>query len=111
MRLSDLDGIRDSLNISAFGRVRIIIGKGDNDDIVLNMECTSCDDLLVRDGGLWVCSLCGQEITDRELSDFLRVCYEWLGSVLGSASEDVKHEEVKIGLEDVKRWVRSLMGI
>lgn len=110
MLLKDLERMRPHLHVSAFDRVRVIIGGGDH-NLQLDLECVACEDLLEWDAskGWWVCPGCQQETTDREGADLLRACYRGLGEVLGETETDDGETEDKG--KGIGRWVRRLTGI
>lgn len=106
--LRDLERMRPHLQVSAFDRVRVLLG-ADEGNLRVDLECIACEELLEWDAhkGWWVCPGCQQETTDREGSDLLRACHSGLGGVLGETDGGETTDEGR----GVGRWIRKAMGI
>lgn len=106
--VQDIDRLRGSLNISAFGRARVII-EGDDSNLRMDLECVACEELLVWNPELswWLCPVCQQETTGQEGIDLLRACYRGLGEVLGEG-EDTDAAPEEGGGDRVGRWLKRL---
>ncbi len=110
MLVRDIERMRDSLNIQAFERVRVLIGAAEG-KLGLELECIACEELLEWSvaKGWWICPVCQQETTDREGGELIRACYEGLGEVLGETDDGETDEVQKDDGKGVRRWLRRLM--
>jgi len=88
--IRDLEKVRSHLQISALDRVRLVV-EAQEEQLVFQMECRSCDDLLDWDEsrGWWTCLRCHQEVTKQESLEVFRACYAALGWLLKGELESV----------------------
>lgn len=89
MYLRDLDRLRRKLSVAAEGRVRLVMECAPT-GVSAGLECVLCEELLGWDSGekWWVCSQCGQEVTEKEGVKLLQVCRDYLDEIVSEKAGD-----------------------